>query len=346
MPGPGFLTFSIVHFEFSILKMSITFLSNSILTTVQDLGRYGARRYGINPGGAMDAKALRLINILLGNHENEAALEMHFPGPQIRFDSDVVFALGGAEFGAVLDDLAVDNWRPVFARAGSVLKFAEKKRGSRCYLNIKGGFAIEPWMNSASTNLKAQVGGFHGRALKKDDVLEFMRRETEDGSPPTVHSSPFPYRVSRSLIPFYNSFPTVRVIPGAEYELLSQEARDEFIGQNFSVGLRSDRMGFRLEGKPLILHTEHEFISSPVSFGTIQLLPDGQLIILMADHQTTGGYPRLAHIISEDLPLVGQLGAKDGLGFHVIDIGEAEKLSFDFERELNFLRLGVSVRRV
>jgi antagonist of KipI len=324
------------------LQMSITILSNSILTTVQDLGRFGARRYGINPGGAMDAKALRLINILLGNNENEAALEIHFPAPQIRFDSDVIFALGGAEFGAVLDDLPIDNWRPVFAKAGSVLKFAKKKRGSRCYLSIKGGFAIEPWMNSASTNLKAQVGGFHGRALKKDDVLKFRRRETEDGSTLTVHSSPFRYRVSRSLIPFYNPFPTVRVIPGAEYELLSQEARDEFIGQNFSVGLRSDRMGFRLEGKPLMLDTEHEFISSPVSFGTIQLLPDGQLIILMADHQTTGGYPRLAHIISEDLPLVGQLGAKDGLGFHLVSIEEAEDLMFNFEKELCLLKTGAN----
>jgi antagonist of KipI len=324
--------------------MSITFLSNSILTTVQDLGRCGGRRYGINPGGAMDTKAVRLINILLGNEENEAVLEMHFPAPQIRFDGEVIFTLGGAEFGAALDDSPVDNWRPVFAKKGSVLKFAEKKRGARCYLSVKGGFALDKWIGSASTNLKAQVGGFHGRVLKKDDRIELSRQETEGHLPVTNHQLPF--RLSRSLIPFYNSFPTVRVIAGAEYHLLSEEAKNEFIGQNFSVGLRSDRMGFRLEGKPLELKTPREFISSAVSFGTIQLLPDGQLIILMADHQTAGGYPRLAHIISEDLPLAGQLGAKDGVGFHVVSIEEAEDLMFNFEKGLNCLKFGVSVRRV
>lgn len=307
---------------------------------MQDLGRHGARRYGINPGGAMDKRALRLINILLGNDENEAALEMHFPAPQIRFDEDTVFALGGAQFGAVLNEQEIRNWHPYFAERGSVLKFTTKKLGARCYLTVRRGFAIEKWLGSASTNLKAQVGGFHGRALKKDDQLEFRIQNSED----QAHQLPvtnYPFAISRSLIPFYNSFPTVRVIPGAEYELLSDEARAEFIGQNFSIGLQSDRMGFRLEGKPLKLDTPHEFISSAVGFGTIQLLPDGQLIILMADHQTTGGYARLAHIVSEDLPLVGQLGAKDGLGFHFVDVKEAEDLMINYERDLNFLRLGI-----
>ncbi|HEV7645149.1 MAG TPA: biotin-dependent carboxyltransferase family protein [Pyrinomonadaceae bacterium] len=325
--------------------MSLTLLSNGILTTVQDLGRYGARRYGINPGGAMDTKAVRLINILLGNDENEAVLEMHYPAPQIRFDEDVIFSLGGGEFGAALNDSPVGNWRPVFARKGDVLKFAEKRSGTRCYLALKGGFATEKWLGSAATNLKARMGGYQGRALKKDDILEYSEQETEDGSarqiPVTDHQ--FPFRVSFNLVPRYSAFPTVRVIPGAEYELLSEETRRGFVEQSFKIGLQSDRMGFRLAGKPLKLEKPHEFISSAVSFGTIQLLPDGQLIILMADHQTTGGYPRLAHIISEDLPLVGQLGANDGIGFHVVDINQAEDLVLDFERELNFLKLGVNL---
>src|ERR1044072_3503667 len=149
--------------------MSITLLTNGILTTVQDLGRYGARRYGINPGGAMDTKAVRLINILLGNDENQAVLEMHYPAPQIRFDEDVIFSLGGGEFGATLGDLAVGNWRPVFARKGEVLKFAEKKSGTRCCLAVKGGFAIEEWLGRAAGNLKMRGGGVGGRAVKKDE---------------------------------------------------------------------------------------------------------------------------------------------------------------------------------
>jgi antagonist of KipI len=321
------------------ILMSLIFLTNGILNTVQDLGRHGARRYGINPSGAMDTKAVRLINILLENSENEAALEMHYPAPQIRFDEDAVFALGGANFGAALNDLPADNWRPVFAAKDSVLKFTQKRLGARCYLAVKGGFAVEKWLGSASTNLKAQIGGANGKGLKKDDGLSF-------NSTLKIPNLKFNYSVSRSLTPRYNSFPTVRVIPGAEYELLSEEARREFIGQNFSIGLQSDRMGFRLEGKPLRLDTPHEFISSAVGFGTIQLLPDGQLIVLMADHQTTGGYPRLGHIISEDLPLAGQLGAKDGIGFHLVDIDNAQSSLVEFEKELNLLRFGVSVRRV
>jgi antagonist of KipI len=323
--------------------MSITILTNGILTTVQDLGRYGSRRYGINPGGAMDTKAARLINILLGNDENEAVLEMHYPAPQIRFDKDIIFSLGGAQFGAALNDEPVENWRPIAGRKGDVLKFTEKRSGTRCYLSVGGGFNIEKWLGSASTNLKAQVGGYQGRALKKDDSLEFGNEEIGNkvSSSLITHRSPFNYRVSSGLIPRYSAFPTVRVIPGAEYELLSEETRHGFVEQSFKIGLQSDRMGFRLAGKPLKLEKPHEFISSAVSFGTIQLLPDGQLIILMADHQTTGGYPRLAHIISEDLPLVGQLGANDGVGFHVVDIKEAENLTFGFERDLKLLKFGI-----
>src|ERR1700755_894778 len=138
--------------------MSVTILTNGILTTVQDLGRRGGRRYGINPGGAMEPRALRLINVLLGNDDNEAVVEMHFPAPQVRFDQDAVFALGGAEFGAALDDKPVDNWRPVFAAKGSVLKFTEKLAGARCYLAIRGGIAVDKWLGSAATNLKAGVG--------------------------------------------------------------------------------------------------------------------------------------------------------------------------------------------
>jgi len=342
--------------------MSITLLSNGILTTVQDLGRHGARRFGINPGGAMDTKAARLINILLGNDENEAVLEMHFPAPKIQFEDAAVFALGGAEFGAKLGGREAQNWRPYFAEKGSTLSFIKKQAGARCYLSVKGGFAIEKWLGSSSTNLKAQVGGFEGRALKKDDRVEFRRQETENGRQGRVaggqtktqdqslktqgQNSQFSFRISSSLVPIYSPFPTVRVIAGAEFELLTPEAKTSFTAQNFTIGLQSDRMGFRLEGEPLKLETPHEFISSAVSFGTVQLLPDEQLIVLMADHQTTGGYPRLAHIISEDLPLAGQLGAKDGIGFKMVSIEEAEKLMTETEKELNLFRFGVSVQRV
>ena len=153
--------------------MSILFHKSGILTTIQDLGRARFRRFGINPNGAMDQTAVRLINILLGNDENEAAIEMHFPAPEILFEENTIIAFGGAEFGANLNKNPIENWRMVFVEKGSVLTFGKKIFGSRAYLAIKGGFKIEKWLDSASTNVKANIGGFNGRALQHGDRLRF-----------------------------------------------------------------------------------------------------------------------------------------------------------------------------
>ena len=142
------------------------------------------------------------------------------------------------------------------------------------------------------------------------------------------------------MIPFYSRFPTVRIITGAEFENLTAFSEQQFLSETFTISKDSNRMGFRLEGKPLFLLNKTELVSSAVDFGTIQLLPDGQMIVLMADHQTTGGYPRLGNVISIDLPLIAQLGANDKVGFHLISIGEAENLLLEFEKDLCFLRIG------
>src|SRR5688572_14205818 len=142
--------------------MSILFRKSGLLTTIQDLGRAGFRRFGINPNGAMDKTAVRLINILLGNEETEAAVEMHFPAPEILFEEDAVITLGGAEFGAELNEKPIENWRTVFAEKGCILKFEKKIFGSRAYLAVQGGFKVEKWLGSASTNLTANIGGFEG----------------------------------------------------------------------------------------------------------------------------------------------------------------------------------------
>src|SRR5688572_13279782 len=145
--------------------MSILFQTTGLLTTIQDLGRNGFRRFGINPNGAMDKTAVRLINILLGNDETEAAIETHFPAPEILFEEDAVIALGGADFGAKLNENPIENWRIVVAEKGSLLKFGKKIFGNRAYLAVRGGLKIEKWLGSASTNLTANIGGFEGRAL-------------------------------------------------------------------------------------------------------------------------------------------------------------------------------------
>ena len=161
--------------------MSLLIKKAGILTTVQDLGRNGFRRFGINPNGAMDKTAARLINILLGNSETEAVIEMHFPAPEILFEEETMFALGGANFGAKLNDDSIENWKIHFAESGSILKFPEKLLGNRCYLAVKSGFKIENWLASASTNLTANIGGFNGRKLEKGDKIDFKREfETQN----------------------------------------------------------------------------------------------------------------------------------------------------------------------
>lgn len=317
--------------------MSILVKKEGILTTVQDLGRTGFRRLGINPGGVMDRTATRLINVLLGNDETAAVLEIHFPAGELFFDRETVFALGGADFRGTLNGLPIANWKVHTASANASLKFSEKLSGERCYLAVAGGFQVDEWLGSKSTNLAAAFGGFEGRRLRKGDRIDTLN--VLDRSPIDDHSF-----ISPSLIPHYSRFPTARVIAGPEFDLLTPNSREIFRNENFIVSVNSGRMGYRLEGEPLKQIDPVEMVSAAVSFGTIQLLPDGQLIVLMADHQTTGGYPRIAQVIDRDLSLLAQLGPNDKVAFHEVDINEAEKLSVKFESDLRWLKTAVQLR--
>jgi antagonist of KipI len=322
--------------------MSILVQKGGLVTTIQDSGRTGFRRFGINPNGAMDKTAARLINLLLGNDEQEAVLETHFPAPVFLFEKAAVIALGGADFGAKIDDKLIENWRPFLVEKNQILSFGEKIFGNRAYLSVRGGFKIEKWLGSASTNLAANVGGFEGRSLQKGDKLFFKaEKQAPDG---VLKNEKFNYKISKSLIPPYSALPTARVIAGAEFESLTALGEQNFLNQNFAIKPESDRMGFRLQGEPIYLLDKKEIVSSATDFGTIQLMPDEQMTILMADHQTSGGYPRIAHIISTDLPLAAQLGAGDKINFKLVSIQKAEDSLFEFEKDLNLLKIGVNFR--
>lgn len=305
--------------------MTIHIRKPGIFTTVQNLGRSGYRSLGVNPGGAMDRTAVRLINSLLGNDENKAVLEMHFPAAEIVFESATHFALGGADFDAELDDEKIDNWRCQKADAGSMLKFRGPVKGNRCYLAIAGGLSFDRPLGSPSVQLSGDV---------RIAIIGETRRTSIGKN----------IRVSNSLIPFYSRFPTVRVIDGPETHLIADKSSQYFFNEQFTVLPASNRMGFRLQGKPLSLSEPFEMVSSAVCFGTVQLLPDGQMIVLMADHQTTGGYPRIANVASVDLPLLAQLGAGDKVAFHKITIGEAEELAMRFERDFKLMKLGIRLK--
>lgn len=285
----------------------------------------------------MDQAAARLVNILLGNDEHTAVIEAHFPAPEIVFQADCVGAIGGGDFEAVLNGEAVENWRSFIARKDSVLRFSKKVLGNRCYIAFQNGLKVDQWLNSSSTNLAAQIGGYDGRKLEAGDRLTINSGE--------INERLAGRRIAPSLIPMYRPFPTVRVIAGAEFKSLDARSRDLFENQDFTISHNSNRMGFRLAGAPINLSQEFELISSAVVFGTVQLLPDGQLIVLMADHQTTGGYPRIAHVITRDLPLIAQLGANDKVAFHLVDIAHAEELAMEFELQLSFLRVAAKMLR-
>ena len=316
--------------------MSILIKKSSILTTVQDLCRQGFRRFGINPNGAMDTQSTRLLNVLLGNNETEAVLEIHFPAPVIEFEENAIIALGGADFGAQIGDETVENWRPLFVEKGNVLSFEQKNFGNRAYLSVKGGFEIEKWLNSFSTNLRAEIGGFHGRNLQKNDRIAFNSRVQNP-------EFKFHFKISNSLTSQCQpNAAKIRVLEGAEFLMLTAVSELKFTKNEFTISQNSDRMGFRLRGEALYLLDKLELVSSAVNFGTIQLLPDGELIVLMADHQTSGGYPRIANVVSADLPRLAQFGANDKVSFQLITQNEAEKIFLHNETELNYLKFAVS----
>jgi len=198
---------------------------------------------------------------------------------------------------------------------------------------LKGGFDLDPWLDSKSTNLAAGVGGFSGRALLAGD--KFLCSSSQGGAS---------IWIGRSLLPRYSRFPTLRIVPGGEFELLSAISELSLLNEMFAVTRDSNRMGYRLEGNAIHLLHNKEVVSSATAFGTIQLLPDGQMVILMADHQTSGGYPRIGNVISADLPVAAQLGPNDRIGFKLVDIGEAEEIRMKQEHELTLLKVACRLR--
>lgn len=286
------------------------------LDTVQDLGRFGQQRLGINPCGAMDGYALQLANILIGNLPGEAGLELHFPASVFKVEHPLLIALAGADFDARLNGESIPLLHPVKVLENDILHFAALKNGYRCYMAVEGGFHLSAGGYSASTHLKAGYGGLEGRALQKGDVLK---------SSDEADSSRSRGVLNWTIDPCYEeTIKEVRFIPGHEWNRLTNSQQQIFVSQTYRLDNRSDRMGCRLAGDPLIFSTSEELVSAAVSFGTIQLLPDGSPIVLMADHQTTGGYPRIGHVIHADLSKMAQSRPGDAIQFKQVTQKEAE----------------------
>ena len=299
-----------------------------VLDTVQDMGRYGHQHLGVNPGGAMDRFAACIANILVGNAMDDAVIELHFPASAVLFEKESIIAITGADFVPSVNGELIPLLHPVVVNKNSVLHFQKAEKGTRCYLAIAGGLEITKWLNSYSTNLKAAAGGYNGRAFIKNDVVNFKK---EFSLLSDLHEKDFivlPWKANDKYEQAVSPEPdeSIHVITGHEWDILEDASKNSFLNQPFVISAASDRMGYRLNGPALHAVKYEELVSSPVSYGTIQLLPDGQLIILMADHQTTGGYPKIAHVITVNLPGLAQKKPGEKISFKVTDQQTAENL--------------------
>jgi len=299
----------------------------------------------------MDRVALRIANILVGNNGDDAGIEVSLIGPALVFDEPAVVALTGADLEASIDGHPVPVWHAARIPRGGTLRFGKPGIGCRAYVAVAGGVDVPRVFGSRSTYLRATFGGHEGRALRAGDVLDVgtasARAKRIAGAIGGVDLPAVSrWSIARSLRPRYSEEPTVDVIPGAHTELLTAEARGRLTGSAFRVSSSSDRMGYRLEGQPLALRDKIEMLSEGVAFGTIQLPPGGAPIILMADCQTTGGYPRIGEVATVDLPLIAQLKPGDRLRFRFTSLAEAQQRLLELERDLSQARVGLDLYHI
>jgi len=294
-----------------------------MLTTVQDGGRIGFQSSGMPVGGAMDNLSLRLANISVGNTPDAACLEVTLAGPEILFTEQTYFCICGAEMQARLNDSPLKNGQPAWAQRNDILKMSFASKGCRAYIAFAGGVDVKPVMGSHSTFLAGKMGGYEGRQLKAGDSLTLGAKT----------GNPLQIRLPDDLLNSIFSNKPIKILPGPEIISFGADAIKKLLSSTFTVSPDSNRMGYRLDGAKLTTKTaEKGIISSPVSMGCIQIPASGQPLVLMADRQTTGGYPRIAVVATIDLPRLAQMKPGDKLCFEEISLDEAQNLLKEREK--------------
>ncbi|MFZ3376286.1 MAG: biotin-dependent carboxyltransferase family protein [Chthoniobacterales bacterium] len=325
--------------------MKIDITRAGFLTSVQDLGRLGFRQFGVSVGGALDSHALRVANLLVGNAESAAGLEITLGGLRLRFVDDRIVGWCGGEFDVRLGSMSVAAGHAALVRAGQELMFNQPKVGCRCWLGISGEIDVPIVLGSRSTDLRTNFGGFDGRALRDGDeialgknskhaqsLVDLLREQRiSSWSPPHDWSSP----AQRE--------PILRVMRGSDWNRFNDVTIQRFTNEVFIVSPDSDRMGVRLEGIELKRNHDIDLISEAVVPGTIQVPPGGKPIVLLGDCQTIGGYPKIAHVIGVDLPIAAQLRVGDRVRFCEVSLTEAHHLLAERERDLAEFRVGIEL---
>jgi antagonist of KipI len=312
------------------------------LTSVQDLGRTGFRQFGVSTNGALDSFALRVANLLVGNDDGAAGLEITVSGLQMRFEDERIVAWCGGEFDVQIGSRALPAGHVAHLQAGDELKFGRAQIGWRCWLAISGGIDVPVVLGSRSTDLRASFGGLEGRTLRDGDQLslgEFRQFETAAAAGISSWTAPHDWASPASR------HPSLRFIRGVDWNRFNDETIQRFTNHEFSVSPDSDRMGVRLDGPELKRQDETDLISEAVAPGTIQVPPSGKPILLLGDCQTIGGYPKIAHVITVDLGIAAQLRAGDGVRFSEVSLQDAHRLLMERQRDLERFRIGLSLQR-
>ena len=306
----------------------IRIIKPGLLTTVQDRGRWGYQQFGVTVAGAMDNYALRVANLLVGNNENEAVLKTTFMGPEIEFDCDEVVAITGADMKPKLNNEPIEMWTSIPVSKGDKLSLSSATSGLRGYIAFGRGINVPEIMGSKSTYLRGKLGGYEGRKLIDGDEIPLGEKNI---------SSTGSY-VPKKYIPIYEKEYTLRVVFGPQDDYFTDEGIEAFLNSTYKITSEADRMGYRLDG-PIITHKNGaDIISDGIAYGTIQVPGGGLPIILMSDRGTTGGYTKIATVVTPDLSILGQMGPGSSVKFQKVSVHEAQEIYKEYEGKISELK--------
>jgi antagonist of KipI len=321
--------------------MTATIIREGFLTSVQDLGRTGFREFGVSTSGALDPFALRVANLLLGNDQGAAGLEITFGGLQLRFSKERIVAWSGGEFDVRVGSQQLPAGHVVHLEASDELKFGPPKIGCRAWLAISGGVDVPVVLGSRSADLRANFGGLEGRALRDGDIIRLAPR-SGSSIPATGISS---WTAPHDWVSPAKREPILRFTRGVDWSRFDASTLQRLTSKSFEVSPDSDRMGVRLDGLEFKRENNVDLVSEAVAPGTIQVPPNGKPILLLGDCQTIGGYPKIAHVITVDLGIAAQLRAGDQVDFSEVSLADAHRLMLERECELERFRIGLSLQR-
>ncbi len=297
-------------------------------TTIQDKGRYGYQQYGVPVSGAMDSYAHVLSNLLLGNDDGKACLEITLLGPCLQVLRDTAVALTGADLSPTLNDCPLPMWEGVEVSSGDTISFGSQRKGCRSYLSVVGGIDVSPVMGSRSTYVRSRLGGLDGRPLQAGDRLHSSNSR---GNLPLKRLPP-------QCIPLYSTEHRLRVVLGPQDDYFTEKGIQTFLGSQYVISAQADRMGCRLEGPSVEHKAGADIISDGIPPGAVQVPGDGLPIIMLADRQTTGGYVKIAAVITIDLPELAQAELGEIVRFSAVTEDEAYRLATEYEQSIDRLR--------